>query len=94
MNDAEKLTVLKSDLQMITSANDAYLGVLIAEAKAAIMREGITLTEGDVECDMAVVNYAAYLFRRRAGTDTGMPRFLRWQLNNLLIHQKGAANDV
>lgn len=33
--------------------------------------------------------YAAYLFRKRAGQDTSMPRYLRLQLNNLKISQKG-----
>lgn len=91
MTAEEKLQVLKSDLQLITNANDALLSDLLELAARLITREGITLTEGDIECDMLVVQYAAYLFRRRAAgqTDTVMPRFLRWQLNNLLFSQKG-----
>lgn len=88
MDKAAKLTVLKQDLQLITSANDEYLGTLLDLAAEAIVTEGITL-EDTVECDMAVVQYAAYLFRRRAAPDTTMPRFLRWQLNNILMKQKG-----
>ena len=37
---------------------------------------------------MAVVQYAAYLFRKRAGNETAMPRFLRLRLNNILFSQK------
>ena len=89
MTDADKLVVLKKDLQMTTTANDEYLETLLTFAKAAIEREGIVL-EDNIECDMAVIHYAAYLFRKRAGTDTAMPRFLRYELNNLLFSQKGA----
>ena len=88
MTDGEKLTLLKQDLQMITNANDVYLGALLSQASSAIQTEGIVL-DGTIECDMAVVQYAAYLFRKRASTETAMPRFLRWSLNNILMKQKG-----
>ena len=89
MNTQEKLVVLKQDLQLLTSSNDEYLSTLLDLSAQAIQTEGIRLIENDLECDMAVIQYAAYLFRKRA-----MPRFLRWQLNNLLMSQKGAVNDV
>lgn len=86
----DRLLILKKDLQLSTAANDEYLGTLLSFAEAAIQREGITLLDGDLECEMAVIHYAAYLFRKRAGTDTSMPRFLRYELNNLLFSQKGS----
>lgn len=89
MTDAEKLVILKKDLQQMTKANDTYLETLLTFAEAAIQREGIVLKD-DIECNMAVIHYAAYLFRKRAGADTAMPRFLRYELNNLLFSQKGA----
>lgn len=94
MNADEKLIVLKQDLQLLTSANDDYLKTLLNLSAEAIQTEGIDLIENDLECDMAVVQYAAYLFRKRSAAETTMPRFLRWQLNNLLMSQKGAENDV
>lgn len=87
MTDEQKLVVLKHDLQMLTSANDEYLRKLIDLAKSAIRREGITLRD-DTESDMAVVQYAAYLYRKRGADETAMPRFLRYQLNNMLFSQK------
>lgn len=92
MDKAAKLAILKQDLQMLTTANDEYLGTLLDLAAGAIQREGIKLIEDDTECDMAVVQYAAYLFRKRAAADTTMPRFLRWQLNNLLFSQKAGGD--
>lgn len=92
MDKAAKLAILKQDLQMLTTANDEYLGTLLDLAAGAIQREGIKLIEDDTECDMAVVQYAAYLFRKRAAEDAAMPRFLRWQLNNLLFSQKAGGD--
>ena len=93
MTDEERLTLLKSDLQMLTSANDVFLKSLIETAKAAIQREGITLVENDMDIDMAVVQYAAYLFRKRAAADTAMPRFLRYRLNNIHFSQNSGGGS-
>lgn len=92
MTSEEKLSLLKQDLQMLTSANDEFLTSLITTAESAIQREGITLVENDMDIDMAVVQYAAYLFRKRASSETAMPRFLRYRLNNILFSQKGAGS--
>lgn len=94
MDKAAKLAILKQDLQMLTTANDGYLGTILDLAAGAIQREGIRL-EDNIECDMLVIQYAAYLFRKRSAADTTMPRFLRWQMNNMLFSQKaGGADDV
>lgn len=74
---------------MLTSSNDPFLSSLLDTATTAIQREGITLVENDMDIDMAVIQYAAYLFRKRASNETSMPRFLRWRLNNILFSQKG-----
>lgn len=87
MTKEDKLALLKQDLQMLTTANDAFLSSLLDAASAAIQREGITLVENDIDIDMCVIQCAAYLFRKRASTDTAMPRFLRYRLNNIWISQ-------
>ena len=93
MTEAQKLVILKKDLQLTTAVNDEYLVTLLSFSAAAVQREGIFLKRGDIECEMAVIHYAAYLFRRRAGMDTAMPRFLRYELNNLLFSQKGSGGS-
>ena len=87
MTSAEKLSVLKNDLQLMSNANDLFLSLLLEQAAEAIKQEGIILNES-IQSDMIIISYAAYLFRKRAGTDTAMPKFLRCQLNNLLFGQK------
>lgn len=95
MTDQEKLTILKKDLQRLTNSNDDYLKILMQQAKAQIEREGVD-TSGGIEGDMAVIQYAAYLFRKRASGDTAMPRYLRLQLNNMKVSKagKGESGDV
>lgn len=93
MDENLKLSILKKDLQAITNANDDYLQVLLQFAKKEMQKEGIKIIE-DLECDMIQIHYAAYLFRKRASPDTIMPRFLRYELNNLLFSQKGQRNDI
>lgn len=94
MTAAERLTLLKSNLQMITDSNDVYLSHLLEVGEAAIQREGV-VDDGTADYESCVIDYAAYLFRKRAVSsangsngETAMPRFLRYQLNNILFSQK------
>ena len=94
MTAAERLTLLKLDLQQTTQANDTYLAYLLTSAEAFVNREGVQ-DDGSVEYDAVLIHYAAYLFRKRAAStagnkdsETAMPRFLRYEMNNLLFAQK------
>ena len=55
-------------------------------AREAITIEGIDLTESISDCNL-IVMYAAWLWRKR-DTAEGMPRMLRWMMNNRLFSQK------
>lgn len=100
MTDAEKLALLKTNLQLLTNTQDEYLTFLLTAAKAAMEREGIELVDCSADINACQIDYAAYLFRKRAantsgvngfapdGGETAMPRFLRYQLNNILLSQK------
>ena len=92
-DDAAILSMVKADLSLVTKAKDDYLFMLINAAREQIKREGVTLTDsvGDAQI---VVMYTAYLFRKRAeDTDAaGMPRMLRYALNNRLFAEK--SNEV
>lgn len=88
MTEQQRLNILKHSLQrQFTDANDEYLLHLLNAGEAAIKREGI-VDDDTEDYENCVIDYAAYLFRRRAGTETAMPKFLRWQLNNILVSQK------
>lgn len=100
MNNDIILEMVKIDLGISADAYDAYLTYLIEAAVAAIGKEGIILEkqvddEGNEsgytsECGVAIIAYAAFLYRKRKEDTVSMPRSLRWRLNNLLFSQKGA----
>ena len=86
-----ELTVLRQNLQMPpTNANDEYLKVLLKQAASLMTREGI-VDDDSFDYYMAKIDYAAFLFRKRASKDNtlAMPRSLRYELNNILWSQKG-----
>ena len=102
MTDADVLVYLKANLEIYpeNTTQDQYLTMLITAAKDEIAREGITLDMEALSDLNLVVMYAAYLYRKRAsdGADAaystaamrqvGMPRMLRYALNNRLFSQK------
>lgn len=81
------LTMLKVDLGITTTAYDGRLEQYISSAQAQIEREGITLSLESVDDMQLIVMYAAWMWRRR-DTMEGMPRMVRYALNNRLFAQK------
>lgn len=88
MELADKLKLLKLDLQITTTAYDELLSQMISSAEGMIAREGIVLDSKKAEDTQLVVMYAAYLYRRRRDENPAMPRMLRFSLNNRLFSQK------
>lgn len=88
------LTMLKTDLGIRTStAYDARLIQLLTAAESAIRKEGAsTLDASDPLDQQLIVMYAAWLWRRRDNMD-GMPRMLRWTLNNRIFGEKAGVTD-
>lgn len=87
MNESTMLQMLKIDLGITTTAYDERLLQYLTSAKDAITKEGITLDDSVISDGNLVVMYAAWMWRKRA-TNEGMPRMLRWQLNNRLFGEK------
>ena len=83
-----KLTMLKVDLGITGTAYDDRLSQYISSAEQMIGTEGITLTDS-AEDKQLVVSYAAWLWRRR-DSGNGMPRMLRYLLNNRLFAEKAS----
>ena len=87
MTDTDILTILKTDIQVSSSALDTYLSNIITAARGYIAKEGIVLAD-TIEDGMLVEMYAAYMYRRRREENVAMPRMLRWALNNRLMSQR------
>lgn len=84
MDNGALLAALKIDLGITAIAYDDRLTQYLENAKQQIQREGCTLEDNDSEL---VVMYAAWLWRRRDSGD-GMPRMLRYLLNNRIFSEK------
>lgn len=128
MTKNDILEMLKTNLEIINSLKDKYLGQLIETAEKEIKREGVTFTTTTIESTTTttddegnetttttteisyevddanlIVMYAAWLYRKRvddslsgytsAISATGMPRMLRYQLNNRIFSQKMGATS-
>ena len=88
MTDEQILTMLKSNLSMMTSAQDDYLGFLINSSKKNLAEMGITLDLNESDDVNLVVMHAAYLFRKRAEDNPVMPRMLQFAIHNRLMSEK------
>ena len=89
MTTTEILEAVKIDLGTKSTAYDARLTQMIESARAYIEQEGITLTDS-VADSQPVIMYTAWLFRKR-DEETGMPRMLRYALNNRVFKEKAGA---
>ena len=85
MNTAEMLAALKIDLGITADAYDSRLEQYLASAEAAIRKEGVELDLKNIDHAQVVIQYAGWQWRKR-DTGEGMPRMVRYQLNNLIFH--------
>lgn len=91
MTEQDRLTMLKTDLGISATGYDERLTQYLSAAEKQIKREGVaTLDSTELEDAQLVVMYAAWQWRRRDSGD-GMPRMLRWALNNRIFSEKAKA---
>ncbi len=81
------LEMLKIDLGITTTAYDDRLREYIGAAVSQIEREGATLDQSDLGDQHLIVMYAAWMWRRRDSME-GMPRMVRYALNNRIFAEK------
>lgn len=83
------LQMLKVDLGITAAAYDERLQQYLKSAQGEIEREGAKIDPSRLDDAQLVVMYAAWLWRRRDSME-GMPRMLRWTLNNHVFAGKMA----
>lgn len=81
------IDMLRTDLGITTNKYDVRLMQYLETAEKMIRTEGININDTDAQDKQLVVSYAAWMWRKRDNME-GMPRMLRYQLNNRLISQK------
>ena len=94
MDDQSRLNLLKANLSAIGSTiYDTLFLSLLTSAKSMIEREGIVLDLDTQEDNNLIVGYATWLFQQREDPAMPMPRWLRYNLNNKVLHQKAVNAD-
>lgn len=86
MTETEILASLKIDLGITATAYDDRLLQYIRAAEKSITSEGVTLDFNDIEHIQLIIMYATWQWKKRE-TGQGMPRMVRYQLNNLIFKQ-------
>lgn len=87
MSDTQLLAILdavKTDLGIKTTTYDLRLKQMIKAAESMIAEEGATMDYDTYKDCQIVEMYAEWLWRRR-DTGEGMPRMLRYALNNRVL---------
>lgn len=93
MADLNLLSMLKIDLGFKTTGYDERLNQLLTVAEKEIIREGAeTLDKTDLDDAQLIVMYAAWLWRKR-DTQDGMPRMVRYAINNRVFSEKMAVDN-
>ena len=89
MDGETMLAMLKMDLGLTTDAYNQRLHSLLNVAQAEIIREGVTdlATASSVSDANLVIMYAGWMWRKRESGE-GMPRMVRWALNNRVMQVK------
>lgn len=81
------IDMLRTDLGITTNKYDVRLMQYLETAEKMIRTEGININDTDAQDKQLVVSYAAWMWRKRDNME-GMPRMLRYMLNNRLMSQK------
>lgn len=90
MTEQDRLIMLKRDLRIMSTGYDDRLKQILETSEKAIIAEGAsTLDKTKLEDAQLIVMYAAWIWRN-SDTGAGMPRMLRWSLNNRIFAEKAA----
>lgn len=91
MTEQAILTMLKTNLGITSTGYDTRLTQIIETSEKAIIAEGVSLLDkSQLEDAQLIVMYAEWIWRKR-DTGEGMPRMLRWSLNNRVFAEKARA---
>ncbi|MEK4425164.1 hypothetical protein [Solibacillus sp. FSL K6-1523] len=85
------LQLLKLDLGITHNLRDAYFNNILKTALMELSKMGVDLSKGDVEDIQLIVDYAAWQYRKRQ-EDVGLPRNIKFRINNRVIQKVGGTN--
>ena len=85
---SELLELLKTNLCIKGNNLDKFLEHTINVSKLELRNKGIMLNQSISDNDL-VICYAAFLYRKRAGDSTTIPRILEYKIRNRIIEELG-----
>lgn len=86
------LQMLKFDLSITTISRDDRLKQYLKSAYESLKEEGMTPDVDSIKDQQLVVSYAAWTWRKRDSGE-GMPRMIRYALNNRIFAEKVRNDD-
>jgi hypothetical protein len=87
------LNLLKIDLGITHNLRDAFFIKLIEGTKQEIKRRGITYDENSADDQMLIVDYAAWVYRKRA-EDTPLAANIQHRIRNRIIKERIQKQDA
>lgn len=92
MDNNNILVLVKARLGITTTVRDTYLSAIVSSIiKELTDEKGIVLEDDNTNHQMFIVDYATWRYENR-GADS-VPRHLQYRLHNLIIHNRGVANE-
>ncbi|MFS0591717.1 hypothetical protein AB1L05_08955 [Cytobacillus horneckiae] len=85
------LKLFKLDLGITHNLRDDYFNILLASAKSEVEGKGIKLEITEAEDMMLVIDYAAWLYRKRQ-ENLPLSRSLQFRLHCRIIKEAGQIN--
>lgn len=84
------LQLLKLDLGVSHNARDVIYTNLLESSVSELERMGVVFTSPSPTSDdiQLIVDYSSWMYRKRA-EDVGLPRRLRFKINNRIIQKAG-----
>lgn len=87
------LSLFKLDMGITHNLRDTLFSNLIESSTIELKKMGVNLSSGTVEDTQLIVDYSAWMYRKRQ-EDIGLPRNLQFRIHNRVIQKVGTFTDA
>ncbi|MFJ6266462.1 hypothetical protein ACIQGW_15935 [Lysinibacillus xylanilyticus] len=87
------LSLFKLDMGITHNLRDTLFTNLINSSTIELEKMGVNLSSGTVEDTQLIVDYSAWMYRKRQ-EDIGLPRNLQFRIHNRVIQKVGVFIDA
>ncbi|MFJ3386625.1 hypothetical protein [Lysinibacillus sp. NPDC086135] len=90
---ANCLSLFKLDMGIMHNLRDTLFTNLIESSTIELEKMGVNLSSGTVEDTQLIVDYSAWMYRKRQ-EDIGIPRNLQFRIRNRVIQKVATFTDA